>query len=414
MTQGVVAVSILLFAILLMYLGYWFPKMRVFLLSIGFYCLMSGIFASYSNWLPQTRGEVPPIEKGVSSADIEKMPTEKLAEMGSKIIFGDQGVGQGHIGKGQCPLCHGFIKGELSERAPNLFGIPKRAAERINDPIYKTQKTIQAESFPGAGRATTAEEYIAESHSCPNCFIVPGFGTKGTNDTESPMPTIHKAPILLSIEEEIAVDTWLFFREGEAPPPAAEIRKAYEKFIAEKDRPKAEQAVATAAPAGPPVALATDTPEQIITKMGCFACHKIPTVALARFGAVGPLLIEGTNAAKRIASPEYQKRVKAGKAHAKTPKEYVMESIVNPNAFIVPGFENKSNPEISPMIQDFATKFTYGALEKMADFLLSLDEKAAIKDGLLQPGQKTEIDVDTPKQAGLLPVPGTNKLASAR
>jgi hypothetical protein len=206
------------------------------------------------------------------------------------------------------------------------------------------------------------------------------------------MPAIHKPPIGLSIDELIAVDTWLYFREGQTPASVEEIRKAYEKFIPEKEREKPGAIPGpqvAAVPAGPPVALATDTPEQMILKMACFACHKIPTIAMARFGAVGPLLIEKTNAPKRLASPEYKARLRAGKASAKTPKDYVMESIVHPNAYILPEFVNKANPEISSMMQDFAQKFTYGALEKLADFLLTLDEEAAKKDGLLQPATKT-------------------------
>jgi hypothetical protein len=74
--------------------------------------------------------------------------------------------------------------------------------------------------------------------------------------------------------------------------------------------------------------------------------------------------------------------VKAGKAHATTPKEYIIESIMNPSAFIVPAFVNKGNPDVSMMPPDFAKKFTYEAVEKMADFLLSIDESAAAKDGI--------------------------------
>ena len=77
--------------------------------------------------------------------------------------------------------------------------------------------------------------------------------------------------------------------------------------------------------------------------------------------------------------------LKAGKAHAKTPKEYVMESIVSPNSFIVHAFVQKANPETSDMLQNFSERFTFGALEKLADFLLSLDCAAAQKDGLKGP-----------------------------
>ncbi|MBI3611166.1 MAG: nitric oxide reductase [Nitrospirae bacterium] len=389
MTQGYLAVTILFSAIALFILGYNLPRVRGLLTAIGFYMVMTGIFASYSNWLPQTRGEVPPVIK-MDIGAIDTMPTDKLSEMGETIIFGKVGgFAERGIGKGQCPLCHTFKKGDIGDRAPNLIGLGKRAAERIKDPKYIKADFVSTESFKGSGRATTAEEYIAESHACPACFVVEGFGTKGTNDRDSPMPVIHKPPIALSIEELIAVDTWLWYREGETPPSPKEIRAAYEKFIPEADRPKAAvPGTQAAAPPGPPIVLASDTPDQIVAKMGCFACHQIPGIALAKFGAIGPMLIEGYNAPRRIASAEYQARVKAGKAHAKTPKEYVMESIVDPNAFIVHQFAQKSNPLISPMIQDFATKFTYGGLEKIADYLLQQNCDTAKKDNLPGPPQE--------------------------
>jgi hypothetical protein len=35
------------------------------------------------------------------------------------------------------------------------------------------------------------------------------------------------------------------------------------------------------------------------------------------------------------------------------------------------------------MLPDFGKKFTYEALDKLADFLLSIDEAAAVKDGMM-------------------------------
>ena len=391
MTQSMFAIAISVLALVFLMLGYFIPRAKVLMQSIGIYFVMTALFASYSNWLPQVRGEVPQ-ETKIDPNDILNMPTDKLSEMGETIIFG--GVGgmdaRRTDGKGQCPLCHTFKKGDIGDRAPNLLGIGTRAAQRIKDPKYLKPDTVQVESFPNSGRATTAEEYIAESHVCPSCYVVEGFGIKGTNDRESPMPRIHKPPISLSIPELIAVDTFLWTRLSpeEKTPSPAEIKAAYEKFIPPAERQQgAPTAVTTSAPAqaGPPIALVTDTPEQIITKMGCFACHQIPTIAAAKFGPIGPLLVEKVNAPKRIKSPEYQEMVKAGKAHAKTPKEYVMESIVCPDCFIVHDFVQKATPAKSDMIQDFATKFTFGALDKLADFLLTLDCSEAQKDGLKGP-----------------------------
>ncbi|MBI3604844.1 MAG: nitric oxide reductase [Nitrospirae bacterium] len=379
------ALSLLGIAIAIMVLGSKIKTGKSLVFTIGFFMLVTGGFASYANWLPQTRGEVP-AAVDTSSINVDTLSTDKLADMGAKIIFDDAAAMKG-AGKGQCPLCHGFKAGELSERAPNLAGIPTRAGARIKADVYKTQVTGVKEACSGCGRATTAIEYIAESHSCPTCFVVPGFGVKGSNDKESPMPVIHKAPIELSIDELIAVDTWLFAREGATPPSPKDIRAAYEKFIPEADRPKpgkTEEAGA-GAPKGPVILSGADKPQDIVVKMGCIACHKIPTTA-GKFGAVGPVLMEGTNAKKRISSPEYQARVKAGKARAMTPKEYIMESITDPNAFIVSGFAQKANPGESLMPKDFANKMTYSAISNLADFLLSLDAAAAKKDGMLPAG----------------------------
>jgi cytochrome c2 len=388
------AFVMLLSAVLLMWLGYMLPRARMLLVSVGFFTLMSGIFASYSNWLPQVRGEVPVVEAAGTTKKAEDMTVQELADKGEMLIFGEMGTLHGQ-GKGQCPLCHGFKKGDVSERAPNLAGIPSRAGERVKDPRYLKPDSIQTEAFSGSGRATTAVEYIAESHSCPNCFVVAGFGVKGSNDRESPMPMIHKPPTQLTIDELIAVDTWLFVREGEEAPAAADIRAAYEKFIQASDRaePVTEAAApAGGAPAGPMISTGADKPEDMIMKMGCVACHKIPTTA-AKFGAVGPVLMEKTTAPKRIASSQYKARMKAGKAHATTPKEYIIESIVNPSAYIVPEYVQKSNPEVSAMLPDFGKKFTYEALAKLADFLLTIDEAAAVKDGML-PGKSASADTE--------------------
>ncbi|HET6465518.1 MAG TPA: hypothetical protein VFH55_07920, partial [Nitrospiria bacterium] len=352
---------------------------------------LTGIFAAYSNWLPQVEGKPPDIVTS-ETGSVYTMSVEQRAELGEKIIFGKVGgLEERGIGKGQCPLCHTFKAGDIGDRAPNLIGIAQRAALRIKEPRYLKPNTVQTESYPGSGRATTAEEYIAESHACPSCYVVEGFGAKGTNDRESPMNVIHKPPISLSIDELVAVDTWLFYREGLTPPSPQEIRAAYEKFIPPSERPVPVTENDTGTGRTPPdisTVQLSDTPEQIVAKMHCNLCHQIPGMAIARTGVIGPMLIEGRNAARRIASPEYRARVKAGEAHARTPKEYIMESIAHPNDFVVPAFAQKSNPNVSPMLQDFGQKLSYSALEKLADHLLTLNCASAKEDGLTGPPQE--------------------------
>ena len=397
LTKGYVSIMILLLAFLLMWLGYLLPRQRVFLMALGFYTVMTGAFTAYSNWLPQVRGEVP-VEVVIAEGEFDSMSVEELSEMGEQIIFGRVTGGNPNdsdVGKGQCPLCHTVSGTVRRDRGPNLTAadedtkvpIGQRGAIRLDDPRYKNPDSVQTESFKGSGRATSPVEYIAESHACPDCFVVAGFGEKGTNDTNSPMPTIHKTPISLSINELIAVDTYLFTKDGLEAPPVSVIRAAYEKFIPESDRQKDEKPgkKKPGEDLSVKLALTADTPQEIIKKMACHICHQIPQMPGANMGMIGPMLIEGHNAKQRIASAPYKSDIKAGTAAAKSPREYVMESIMDPNAHVVSPFGIPGN---SPMPKNFNERFTVGALNNLVDFLMSLDCQAAKDAGLSGPPQE--------------------------
>jgi cytochrome c2 len=342
--------------------GLYFPGVSALMKIAGFMFLVAAGLSGYGNWLPQVEGGFPP---PVVKLDFASMSSQSLGDEGEKIIFG--GIGQsrtqGAIGKGQCPLCHGFQKGFLSERAPNLFGIPDRASERLKDPNYHmndaaSRNTEQKEAFEGSGTATNGQEYMAESHACPSCFVVKGFGVKGSNDTVSPMPRIHKPPISLLLGELAAVDTWMYTREGNDPPSYDEIVASYEKFIPEADRP-----VASAEKEGGGGNILVDGSEShddLFMGAGCPACHTIPGIKDA-VGKVGPELWEGTNAPKRMKDAGY-----AGKA--KTTKEYITESILNPNLYLVKDFPKDQMPK------DFGVRLTGGALNKIVDYLAQLKE----------------------------------------
>jgi len=352
-------VSLVLITAMCFMMGIYFPNQAALLKIGGFMFFVAAGLSGYGNWLPQVEGGFPPKEEKLQ---YEAMTAQQLADEGEKIIFG--GIGQnkvqGAIGKGQCPLCHAFHKGMLGERAPNLDGLPERAGkERLEDPKYSKGKPAgrdyaQKEAFPGAGTAENGQEYIAESHSCPSCYVVAGYGVKGTNDKESPMPAIHKPPISLSLPELAAVDTWLYIREGRDAPTYEEIIKSYEKFVPEGDRPKQQDDKA----AGPPSALMADGTEpvdQIFAKAQCVACHTIPGIPGA-VGTIGPKLEEGTNAPLRIKDNDY-------KGTAKTVPDYIMESIVSPSAYVVKPFPDNTMPKV------FGQKLSAGALKKIVDYL---------------------------------------------
>ena len=136
---------------------------------------------------------------------------------------------------------------------------------------------------------------------------------------------------------------------------------------------------------GQPVVSGDETPEEIVAKLGCGVCHQIPGIVTARTGVEGPLLIARVTAARRLASPEYQAAVAAGRAQARTPMEYLVESILRPGAFVVPAFELPERPFESAMPGHFGGTFTPAGLEKLADYLLGQDCAAARRDGLTGP-----------------------------
>jgi len=360
------------------------------------YCFILGGFAAYTNWLPQIRGDAP---EAAVAIDVSQVTPEQLAEMGEQIIFGTHdplgklAKGEGPIGKGQCPLCHRFFMEQKADRCPNLLPLPNpetgdpllkmseeaRSHKRPLTPRYAEFKKLHANGEKNSGivpHAKPGGQYLIESEYCPNCFVVKGYGLKGTNDTVSPMPIINKPPIQLADTEIVSVVSFLQTRDGDMGKWTA--KDSWEEYWG-KDLASTtggdEEAEKEPEPKGPPVALGSETPEQIVKKMTCYACHKIPGISIAKTGMIGPLLIEGVNAPNRIKSPEYLKRVKEGRAHAKTPREYVIESIMDPGAFIVPGFADD-------MLKDFRHKFAVAGLDVIVDHVLAQNVETALRDGL--------------------------------
>ena len=111
-----------------------------------------------------------------------------------------------------------FRKGMLGERVPNLT-VFRTAETQINDPRYHkgnpaARDSNQKEAFPVRVWQRMVSS-ISLNRMRAKLLVVAGFGVKGTNDKESPMPSIHKPPILFwSLPELAAVDTWLYVREG--------------------------------------------------------------------------------------------------------------------------------------------------------------------------------------------------------
>ena len=173
---------------------------------------------------------------GVTPSTPESLTLDERVAWGERLIFGQPGGSkiQGAIGKAQCSLCHEFVKVNSDKRlrAPILSGISSRTKKLLATQEYQQRgQTVQPYAFEGSGIATTVIEYLAESKACPSCYVVPGFGVKGSDDLESPEPHMHMAPISLSVDEMILVDTWILKQEGIKLPSVQSMRAAYHKFI---------------------------------------------------------------------------------------------------------------------------------------------------------------------------------------
>ncbi|TAN84438.1 MAG: c-type cytochrome [Gallionella sp.] len=231
-----------------------------------FSVLMVGAFWGYSNFgIPQIKPAPPPVEEKL---DLGAMTMEQFIALGGKI----------YNGKGTCTLCHNAMG-----RAPMLDKIGTAAPENIKSSRYK-------------GTAKTVEEYLRESLLKPSAFVVSGFGKAGSNDTESPMPDVSGGGIGLSEAEIAAVIAYLQDSGG------AEVTVAIPAMpAAGAEAPKAEEAAPL------------KTPEEIIAKYTCGACH----IVAGQSGALGPSL---------------------AKIGATRNKEYLRQAILDPDAVVPKGF----------------------------------------------------------------------------
>ncbi len=95
--------------------------------------------------------------------------------------------------------------------------------------------------------------------------------------------------------------------------------------------------------------------EKLFVTQGCSACHSVKEGEKI----VGPSLYHvGQTAASRVKDSSYR-------GTAKTAEEYLRESMVDPNAYIVPSYA------AGIMIQDFAKKLSPQDLQDLIAFLMS-------------------------------------------
>lgn len=263
---------------------------KVLAKSLGFSLLMVLVFTLVANLLPQIEGEASVEEE----LELGALTMDSFVALGETLFSG----------KGTCTLCHNNMGRAPDILAQNMVGA---ANERLADSRYQ-------------GQATDAESYLHESMVDPGIYVVAGFGKKGSNDSESPMPAVHKAPIQLSEVEIGAIIAFMQAKDGNdvtVPLPT--------------DAPAAEPSAA-----GPPAAAVSA--EEALAKFGCTACHAV----LDSEAGLGPSLRT---------------------VGVKLSVDEIRQSIIDPNAVIADGFSGGMMPP------NFADQMMVKELEMIIHFL---------------------------------------------
>lgn len=267
--------------------------MTVLFKTLGFSLVLILIFTAVTYVLPQMEGEAP-VEKEL---DTEALTMDSFIALGEDLFQG----------KGTCALCHNKMG-----RAPDIlaFNVEKVSLERMANPRYQ-------------GNARDVEGYLRESMVDPGIYVVEGFGKKGSNDTQSPMPAIDQPPAQLSEVEINAIIAYLQDKDGSTVTVALPT-KSVTAMSATKEKDK---------PAKPAIA---QNPEEVLLKFGCAACHTV----LESTSPIGPSL-KDIGGRQTIAQ--------------------IRNSIIYPGAVIAEGFP--------PIMPEFSEQMTIKELEMIVQFL---------------------------------------------
>ena len=119
--------------------------------------------------------------------------------------------------------------------------------------------------------------------------------------------------------------------------------------------PKPAAGVPQLSPSMVPLVTGEEPIQTLFARAGCPVCHTIPGIQGAE-GRVGPALVLGSTGPQRLADPKY-------KGTSKTVREYVIESILNPDVYVVPGYPDRAMPRW------YGQKLSAEALDKIAAYL---------------------------------------------
>lgn len=122
---------------------------------------------------------------------------------------------------------------------------------------------------------------------------------------------------------------------------------------------------ASLAPEIVPLVTGDEPISAIFTRAGCPVCHRIPGISGAD-GRVGPPLLLRSTGPERLRDPAYR-------GQAKTIHDYVVESVMEPGVYVVPGYPANTMPTW------YGAKLSALALEKIAAYLERQTAEAAVR-----------------------------------
>lgn len=250
-----------------------------------------------------------------SIPQIESRPPEDITTLSAEMTPEELAqVGQEIVeGKGGCLVCHAI--GSPGARAPDLAGVGARAETR-------------EEGLSG-------EEYLYESLVDPNAYIVEGY--------EPIMPQMDAPPTSLTDAEVTAVVAYLQSLGGEITVQV----------------PTGEGLTSAPEEETEPPAAAEMNIEALVTEFQCGICHVIPDIEGAQ-GQVGPTLAGIADAA-------------ATRVEDLSAEEYLRQSILEPNAYIVEECPTGPCADPSAMPGDLGERMTDEQVDVLVEFLLTLE-----------------------------------------
>ena len=151
----------------------------------------------------------------------------------------------------------------------------------------------------------------------------------------------------------------LSFNMFSVPTLPPEGRPLAKEITASKAKPSKENATPVSL-IDVPLATGNEPIDKLFVQSGCAVCHTIPGIAPAQ-GRQGPRLVLGTTGPLRLADPEYH-------GTAESVREYIQESVLNPGAFVVPGYSDRVMPRW------YGKRLNAKSLDRIATYLENIDE----------------------------------------